>query len=83
MSSGLADPSSTTRTASFSSGMRMRLTMKPGVSRQAMGVFPILYEAVGRVEHVVRGERSADDLDQREHGSGIEEVEADDALGPP
>ena len=39
-SSGLTRASSSTRTQSFSSGIRMRLTMKPGVSLQATGSLP-------------------------------------------
>ena len=39
-SSGLTRASSSTRTQSFSSGIRIRLTMKPGVSLQATGSLP-------------------------------------------
>ena len=40
ISSGATPASSSTRTQSFSSGMRMRLTMKPGVSLQRTGRLP-------------------------------------------
>ena len=40
ISSGATPASSRTRTQSFSSGIRMRLTMKPGVSLQRTGSLP-------------------------------------------
>ena len=83
-SSARHSASSRTRTHSLSSGMRMRLTMKPGVSLQWTGRLP------ARCAHsYARSTASsllvlrADDLDERQHGRRIEEVHADDALRVP
>ena len=48
MSSAEARPSCTAKQASFSIGMRIRLTMNPGMSRERTVVFPI-FSASARV----------------------------------
>ena len=80
-SSGETPASSSTRTQSFSSGMRTRLTTNPGVSLQRIGSLPTRSaKAKAASTGVERGELRADDLDQREDRRRVEEVHADDAL---
>ena len=75
--------SSRTRTQSFRSGIRTRLTTKPGVSLQRIGVFPSFCgEAECGFVCVVCGELGPDHLDQRQQRRGVEEVHAEHALRP-
>ena len=80
-SSGVTPASSRTRTQSFRSGIRIRLTMKPGVSLQLTGRLPApLGPLVRRADRVVARAARAHDLHERQHRRRVEEVHADDAL---
>ena len=82
-SSGVTRASSRTRMQSFRSGISTRLTTKPGVSWQRIGVFPSRSPKRERgLEGLVGGQLGADDLDERHQRSRVEEVHADDALRP-
>ena len=66
---------------SFRSGIRTRLTTKPGVSWQRIGVFPIRSPNANAVSNgLVLGQLGADDLDERHQRRRVEEVHPDDAL---
>ena len=80
-SSGVTRASSRTRTQSLSSGISTRLTTKPGVSWQRIGVLPSRSPTrERRLDGLVGGELGADDLDERHQRRRVEEVHADDAL---
>ena len=80
-SSGETPVSSRTRIASFSSGMRIRLTTKPGVSLQTTGSLPSCSrEGDSALHRRRRGALGPHDLDERQHGRRVEEVHPDDAL---
>ena len=66
---------------SFSSGIRTRLTTKPGrvVAADRM-LAELLAERVRRLERLVGRQLRADDLDERHQRRRVEEVHADDAL---
>ena len=64
-------------------GRLTRLTMKPGVSAARTGVLPHAVHQRGRAVGDLRvRRRRGDDLDERHQRRGIEEVQAEDALGP-
>ncbi len=80
MSSAVARPSASTKKASLIMGTRMRLTTKPGAFFTVMGVLPSASaRALHGVVGGVAGLQAADDLHQRHHGHGVEEVHADEA----
>ena len=67
---------------SFRSGISTRLTTKPGVSWQRIGVLPIRSPKRERgLERLVFGQLGADDLDERHQRRRVEEVHADDPSG--
>ena len=68
---------------SFRSGIRTRLTTKPGVSWQRIGVLPIRSPNANAVSNGSSAvELGAHDLDERHQRRRVEEVHADDALRP-
>jgi len=74
--------SSSTRTQSFSSGIRTRLTTNPGVSEQRIGVLPSFAPNLERgLEDIGGSALRAHDLDKRHQRRRVEEVHADRALG--
>ena len=74
--------SSSTRTQSLSSGISTRLTTKPGVSLQRIGVLPsAATERVGGLEDVVVRALGPHDLDERHQRRRVEEVHADGPFG--
>ena len=79
-SSGVTRASSRTRMQSFSSGMRTRLTTKPGVSLQRIGSLPSCPPNVKAARRLVVGELRAHDLDELHERRRVEEVHPDDAL---
>jgi hypothetical protein len=84
MSSALPRPSCSAKPASLISGIRMRLTRKPGQSLLVIVVLPSFCHQ--RHRHrvgVVAGLQRADDLDELHHRHRVHEVHPDHALGAP
>ena len=82
-SSGVTPASSSTRTQSLSSGISTRLTTKPGVSLQRIGVLPSVAPELERgLEDVVGRPLGPHDLDERHQRRRVEEVHPDGTLGP-
>ena len=76
-----AAPSSSSTSASFMYGNRMRLTRKPGQSRTTIGVLPIRLARATSVDHrLVAGLLAADHLDQLHAIDRVEEVHAGEVL---
>ena len=74
--------SSSTRTQSLSSGIRTRLTTKPGVSEQRIGVLPSFSPSSNAVSrHRLGGPLGPHDLDERHERRRVEEVHPDRTLG--
>ena len=82
IASASATPSYSAQKASMMNGIRIRFETKPGKSFATRRLAELARQLGDRVGRLVGGLLAADDLDERHHRHGIEEVHADHAIGP-